>query len=178
MIKHQWIAALTMAVLGVGQVRLSARTERLWSYDQLRDASDVVAILKPLKIENNTQTGVAEGLSPKDYQGVTTTFEVQCYLKGGPATDTIRVNHFKYAQPGWAATNGPGLVSFQIGRRVYRQVPDQDNKVVGDHRFLQETPCWLAFLRKMPDGSFAPVSGQYTARSSFRELLDPFLIGR
>lgn len=177
MARIKWIAALTMAVLFAGQVRLSARAERMWSYDQLRDASDVVAILVPLKSENNTDSGVDEGLSAADYEGVSTTFQVQCYLKGESSGGPIVVKHFKYIKPGWADPNGPDLVSFQIGRRVYKQVPDKENKEVDD-RFLQETPCWLAFLKKTPDGSFVPVSGQYTASTSFRELLDPFLIGR
>jgi hypothetical protein len=178
MMKHPWIVALSMMVLCVGEVPLPARLERAWSYDQLRDAADVVAILKPLKIETNTLSGVQEGLSTDDYQGVTTTFAVQSYLKGGPATETIRVNHFKYLRTGWAAADGPDLASFEIGSRVYQQIPDQYDKIVGDHRFLQETASWLAFLRKMPDGTFVPVSGQYTASYSFKELLDPFLIGR
>jgi hypothetical protein len=178
MTKRKWMIVLTMAALGVGQARLSARLEREWSYDQLRDASDVVAILLPLKSENNMESGISEDLSAQDYQGVSTTFQVQCYLKGGSSTGSIVVKHFKYIKPGWAATNGPDLVSFQIGRRVYKQVPYKEIKEVGDHMFLQETPSWIAFLKKMPDGSFVPVSGQYTASTSFKELMDPFLIER
>ena len=46
----------------------------------------------------------------------------------------------------------------------------KDQKEVGGITVFQETPAWLAFLKKRDDGRYEPVTDPYDTVDSFREL--------
>jgi hypothetical protein len=162
------IYLITLALfVAEGEIRLEARTMRLWTYQDLLNASDVVALVEPIANENNNDSLEPQYLSA---QGVTTTFRVLCFLKGGVSgASTIRVKHFLYKSV--APANGGTMINFLIGPLDI----DATFKVLGKSeawKFPELQPHWLAFLKKMPDGFFAPTGGQFDPDLSFRELHD------
>ena len=158
------IAVLLSACLGA--TAADARAVRNWSYDDLLAASDAVAVVEPVANENNDDQWE---WAPQFAQGVTTTFHVLCYLKGGGPGDktTIRVKHFVYKDG--EPPNGGAMINFIVGPLNVNGTFTQNGKSE-PWKFERLQPHWLAFLKKMPDGSFAPVSGQIDPAFSFLEL--------
>jgi hypothetical protein len=137
-----------------------------WSFDKLMKVSDIVVIVEPLSNTNNSDQWE---WSPKFAQGVTTTFKVWCYLKGGAGPDTIQVKHFVY-KGGWPP-NGGIMINFLPGPLDI----DATYTIKGrsePFKFGQLQVRWLAFLKKGLDGSFVPTSGQIDPSLSFQELHD------
>ncbi len=157
-------AAVTIILLLLCPIVLNARVARNWTYKDLFEASDVVAIMEPLNNENNSDQW--EWI-PKFAQGVTTSFNVHCFLKGDmPTGTTIRVKHFVYKM--WPP-NGGEMINFAVAPLNISATFTQNGKSE-PYDFKNVHPTWLAFLKKMPDGTFAPTSGQIDPVFSFCEL--------
>jgi hypothetical protein len=157
--KIMGVAAWIVAGLFFGQVQLNANIVTAWSYQELWEKADLVAIIQPMKSEKNEGRLDALGPLSKDVQGFSTTFAVLSYLKGtplpdAPSPDELIVKHFDY-KPGQRSPSGPFLISFPFPTDV-----------------SHEAACWLAYLKRMPDGSYAPISGQDDPTASFKKLLD------
>ena len=165
-------AACLIVGLIIGQMPLQARGMRLWSYDDLLKASDVVAVIQPLKTENNDDDMGPEWDKPsKCFQGLSTTFKVHCYFAGvQPATEVV-VKYFGHIPGTDFPANGPELAEFPLGLQTYEiHWKQKDQKDPGDFEAVSETPYWLAFLKRAADGSFVPVTGQVDAALSFKRL--------
>jgi len=146
---------------------MDARGVRIWTYQDLLSASDVVAVVEPTANENNSDSW--EWI-PKFAQGVTTTFHVLCYLKGDASSpDTIRVKHFLYKNV--FPPNGGELIDFPL--TAYNGLTDANkdfrNAVENAHHLR-----WLAFLKKADNGTYSPTSGQIDPAFSFLALHDAF----
>jgi hypothetical protein len=167
---------MALAIMGLilGQASLHARAVRIWSYDELLKASDVVAIVEPIKSENNrSQFEWAD--SAECFQGLSTTFKVHSYFKGANSTTEIVVKHFGHIAGKMFPANGPELAYFAIGPQSFDvSAPQKDkpgaNEVI--ERVSTNNPCWLAFLKRNDDGTFVPVTGQIDSLMSFRWLAD------
>jgi hypothetical protein len=165
----KYLTALVLLGFILGQTSLYARAVRIWSYDDLLKASDVVAIVEPIKSENN-QDQFFE-LSSDDRglaHGVSTTFKIHCYLKGASSTTEIVVKHFD-GKDVRTLVNAPDLVYFPIGPQTFDVSAPQNNQV--HERYSTSTsPLWLAFLKRNDDGTLAPTAGQMDSVLSFRWL--------
>ena len=168
----KYIVAFVIVGFVFRQMPLHARPIPGWSYDDLAKASDVVAVIEPLKNENNDEKLKIEGSKGSDFQGLSTTVKVHYCFKGSLSLDELVVKHFKYG-PSIGPPDGAEFISFLVGPLKYKKTDLKDDKEVGGITYYQATPSWLAFLKKAPDGSYIPVTGQYDASLSFKELHDP-----
>jgi hypothetical protein len=176
----KYLTAWAIAGLFLGPTSVEARGVRVWSYNDLFKASDVVAIVEPIKSESmepiksegsldQFEWAYAQGL----IHGVSTTFKVDCYFKGAPPIAEIVVRHFEGKDAGMLV-NGPDLVHFVIGPRSLDMTAPQQDKP-GARQVIESLtvpPQWLAFLKRNGDGTFAPVAGQIDSVMSFRLLED------
>ena len=136
-----------------------------WTYQELLQASDVVAIAEPIANTNNKDL---LGFDSQFDQGVTTTFRVLCFLKSvAPDVDTIRVKHFKYI--GGMPANAGVMVAFSVTPYLPTNESLEDRGSVLLYG-KEKHERWLIFLKKSPDGSFAPTSGQVDPDFSFFSL--------
>jgi len=138
----------------LGQSSLQARTVRNWSIDELTQAADLVVVVDPIKNEDNSEKDIPN-YDPRWFQGVSTTFQIKGCFKGTPNKGEIVVKHFKYKEKDISPPNGPDFIFFVISP------------------LGQPAQHWVAFLKKAPDGSYVPVTDQYDAILSFKELHDP-----
>ena len=135
-----------------------ARVHRVWSDAQLMAKADVVVIANPGATKDVEEKSPAK----KDWQGVETTFEVEVLLKGDlgrpvpapPASGekseppaTIVLHHYRYADTVGTIINGWSFARFD----------EKKHKVV-------------MYLKKMPNGSYEPVTGQGDAVDSLRVI--------
>lgn len=162
--------------------RLAAEPARRlpkWPYEKLVAASDVVAIVEPLENRraDDAFEGSAHGHAPADFAATDTRFRVHAVLKG-EAPREVTVLHFAYA-PGVRRQRDASFIRFVTGplqfeKRVVSpgRTPMSDVTLGPPRTFLGLRPTWLAFLARREDGRYAPVTGQYDAVFSFRELHD------
>lgn len=136
-----------------------------WPYDRLLRESDVVVIASVRAVEDDKAGGQSR------FNGVAvvrrvTTFDVRMKVKGDIG-DTLVVIHLRRAD-GQAIADGPLLVDFRKHGPVVRPVDRGDQAVValGD-------PDYLLCLKRGADGTYEPVTGQYDAQLSVREMYLP-----
>jgi hypothetical protein len=116
-----------------------ARLMRTWSYQELYDQADLVAIATPTSTQDTTAKATLPNISPDVYViGLSTEFDIRMVLKGDKSLKKMTLHHYRLANPKELMMNGPNLASF-------------DPK---DH------PRYLLFLRLEADGRYSPVSGQ------------------
>jgi len=162
----------------LGSTSASARLVPDWPYQKLWDAADVVVIIEPLKTENNDDK-LQIPWDPEDkWQGLTTHFKVHGVLKGGALGDEISVKHFDYKPEvllkATVISDGPGFIRFISGPLRYDETISKDGRAVSRPSLENQTPEFLAFLKKTADGALSPVTGQVDPVYSFRELRDVF----
>ena len=162
----KYLSLLFVVGLLVGQNPLHARFVRDWSFEDLVKASDLVVIAEPITNSNNSDQDEA---SPKDVQGVSTTFKTLGCLKGTPGKDTVVVKHF--IEKSKTRSNAGGLINFLIGP-ISLKVTFQRKGEAGEQSSEILKPKWLLFLAAGPDGSYRPVSGQHDPEYSFHEIHD------
>ena len=149
------------------------RAFRLWSYEELLKASDLVVIIEPIATEDakDIYPGEVYGQTLTDFQGLNTTFRIHAILKGSASTDKpLIVLHFSYSRDVRTLPNGARFAYFVPGPLEFKKQILKDQKEVGGITVFQETPAWLAFLKKRDDGRYEPVTDPYDAVDSFREL--------
>jgi hypothetical protein len=119
-------------------VIVTARAVRAWSYQEMFDQADLVAIAKPISTKDAQEEAKLTDFSPHyKITAVSTEFDIRVVLKGDTATKNFVLNHYRLGEPG-PVVNGPNFVAF-------------DPKA--HHSFL-------LFLKKEAGGRYAPVSGQ------------------
>jgi len=151
---------------------LHARAVRTWSYEELLNASDLVAIVKPISTEPTKDIFPdSSGRTQTDIVGQNTSFKILATLKGEAQKDTtINVLHFAYSPEMLMIANGARFAQFVPGPLQFRKQVLQDEKEIGGITVYSEQPVWLAFLKRMEDGRFEPVTPHYDSTDSFREL--------
>ena len=169
MIKPVVIVVIFVVICHITQ----ARGVRSWSYEELFEASDVVAILEPLAVSNNDTILVDRRADPTAFQGVTTTFLTIATIKAKDKQPThIDIYHFRYkSNP--PAMNAAGLVCFPTKEpsipfemKIYREAGMYSTAGTMKMQFL-------AFLRHDEAGHLVPTSGQYDPILSFMLLSNP-----
>ena len=116
----------------------NARLTKLWSYQEMFDLADLVAVAKPISTEDTSEKGKLPEGPAVDVVGVTTKLEIHLVMKGDKALKDLRLHHYRQQNPKEVLVNGPDFVSFNFKR------PQN----------------YLVFLKKASDGRYVPVAGQ------------------
>jgi hypothetical protein len=127
---------------------LTARLVRPWTYQEIFDKSDLVVIATFVSTRDTEERNILRDLTPPvKVVGVTTEFETRLVLKGPKNVSRFQVHHFRFENPLEATwVDAPQLIRLPTA--------PQD----GVHYAGHET--FLMFLRKEPDGRYAPTTGQ------------------
>lgn len=128
---------LTLVLLLAIPVLVTARLMQSWSYQEMFDKADLVAIAKPVSTKVTAEKGKLPHFS-LELTGLSTEFETRTVMKGDKTTNRFVLHHYRLAKPNGPVTNGPNLVAFDPAQH---------------HSFL-------LFLTKEADGRYAPVTGQ------------------
>jgi len=153
--------------------RADGRAVRLWSYEELIQTSDLVAIVEPLSSEDtkDVYAGTPYGRPLDHFLGHNTKFKVHAVLKGIHSPDKpLIVLHFSYSKEVTFVANGARFIRFISGPLQFKKQVLKDEKEVGGVTVYAEEPVWLAFLKKKADGRYEPVTDPYDSMDSFREL--------
>jgi hypothetical protein len=127
---------LAVPLVAVGRIR------PIWTYELMRERSDLVVIAKPVSSTPTEEKISLPDLSPATrVVGVETRFEVRLVLKGSPKTKNVCLDHYALENPADSKVRGaPHLVTFD---------PKQ-----------QPPACYLMFLKQVSAGRYVPVTGQ------------------
>ena len=132
------------------------RITRAWSFQDLADEADVIVIAHVVETKvTDERTSLSENISPPvPVRGVETKFRVLLALKGTLRSKKILLHHYRWEPPEGSKIlfNGPSFVSFK----------NQDKRA----------GVSLMFLKQLPDGRCAPVSGQVDPSFSVFHLPD------
>jgi hypothetical protein len=146
---------------------------RAWSYSQLVDASDLIAIIEPIANQQAEDEfiGEAYGHPKTDFSATDTRFRTHAVLKSsGNSPEEITVLHFSYSTHVQGDADGAMFIKFLIGPLQYEKRNLKDEKPVGSVTVFKESPVWLAFLKRRADGRYEPVTGHFDSSRSFREI--------
>lgn len=133
----------------------NSRASRIWTYQQLRDGSDLVVVAHPLEVRYLDEKYVLPGISRMPSkgndvqyhaQGVETIFEVLTTLKGAELQSVV-LHHYKKADND-PEINGPSFMEF-------------DSKACDKY---------LLFLKKRNDGQYEGVAGQVDLMLSVKKI--------
>ena len=129
--------ALTILAVPLGT---SARIMSGWTYQDMLDKSDLVVVAEPTDTKQTAETAILPGISPEVHVvGTETTFEVSATLKGDKETKTLRLHHYRFADPSDSTARGrPELATFDPKAKQH----------------------FLLFLVRESDGRYAPATGQ------------------
>ena len=151
-----------------------------WPYAKLVSESDVIVIIEPLEDKPAKDVFASDNQDhpSSDFVARDTRFRVHAILRAkGDTPKELTLLHFAYSAT--VCLQDAGLVSFLIGPLDYEKRVIKPGARLGGRispgpvlTFLGQKPTWLAFLRRREDGRFEPVSGQFDANLSFRELHD------
>jgi len=109
------------------------------TYQEMFDQADLVTIALPVSTNDTPERMNLPNVSPDiPVIGIETEFVVQTVLKGDKAMKKFVLHHYRQTVPKRYGNGPPGLVSFDPTNR----------KSV------------LLFLKKEPDGRYAPINGQ------------------
>ncbi len=117
----------------------------IWNYRKMRDEADLVVIGKPIETKETAERGqLLRGYS-FNVVGVSTEFLVVRVLRGDGELKRFVLHHYRL-QPRESPANGPRFVSFRYDPKepIERRCPNK----------------YELFLKKEPDGRYAPVAGQ------------------
>ena len=160
---------------------VDARVVAWWSYEDLMAKSDLVVIAEPQSATLTADVLEVAGHNSKDYQGLDTRFRIAAQLKGEPPQKDLTLLHFRYSES-VGAENGAMFVRFRLQELSFRgemkketnpgKAPEAPSKV----SFSLGKPSYLLFLKRRADGRYEPVTGQYDAVLSCREILAPWAL--
>lgn len=114
-----------------------SRLEKGMTYQEMESQADLVVIAKPTSTKEMTEGEEVLGGTWKVI-GLSTKFSVHAILKGDKDLKSFVLHHYRINGDSKALINGPNFVHFDPKARY----------------------CFLLFLRKEPDGRYAPVAGQ------------------
>lgn len=151
-----------------------------WPYEKLFAESDLVVIAEPMLCCDSKDVFERPDHSKDDYTGMNSTFEIRSVLKGSPQMKKCSVLHFRYSDKVGAISNGALFVRFRLTGRSFKGLIVPENKEGPPHAGVQvyrseAKPDYLLFLKRRADGRYEPVSGQYDAALSCREIRDTTL---
>jgi hypothetical protein len=135
------IALLTIPTLCFGRLTKS------WTYQELFDQADLVAIGAPVSTQDTKEKGGLPGWETVEVVGVATEFQSSVVMKGDKALKTFVLHHYRLKDPNRIQPNAPSLVSFKLGSGPKKSSPKNHQR-------------YILFLKKESDGRYAPVSGQ------------------
>ena len=145
------IVGLLAGLIGPAQSRLF----RTWTYQELKDRSDLVVIAHPLESRHLEEKYVLPGISRMPSQGknsrylargVETKFQILATLKGIELQSVV-LHHYRNADDG-PEINGPSLMEFD---------PEACDK-------------YLLFLTNRNDGQYEGIAGQTDLILSIKKL--------
>ncbi len=145
------IAGLLAGLIGPAE----SRVFRTWTYQELKDGSDIVVIAHPLESRHLEETHVLPGISRIPSKGndsryfaqdVETKFQILTTLKGIELQSVV-LHHYRNAYEG-PEINGPSFMKFD---------PKACDK-------------YLLFLKKRNDGQYEGIAGQIDLILSIRKL--------
>lgn len=118
---------------------VQARTMRTWSYQELYDQADLVAIAKAISTQDITEEAVLPNIAPDVHVvGLSSEFDISVVMKGDRSIKKATLHHYRLDDPKQLVMNGPNLATFD---------PKQHTR-------------FLLFLHREADGRYSPVSGQ------------------
>lgn len=130
-----------------------------WDYASLKDKADLVIIARPIAVQETNEVAQLPG-THKEIKaiGVKTTFSVSAVLKGKLSQEKIILHHYKLQEDPHIVLNSaekPLFVKFDVPKED--QYPKYE---------------YLLFLVTDKDGKVVPVSGQFNAAISVKQLPD------
>jgi hypothetical protein len=154
------ILALLICVAPPANARLSL----YWPYERLFRESNLVVIAEAEKSEASKDEFPYQNCPWRsEIEGLVTIFKVKLALKGSESAKEVRVLHFKQRGGDWAVpiVDGPHFVTFATAP-VELSTKNRCKMV--------EKPSYLLFLKRMADGRYEPVTGQFDPLFSVREM--------
>jgi hypothetical protein len=150
-----------------------ARIVKIWDYEKLTKAADIVVIVEPIS-NTNVDDIYAEhlyGFKTSDFIAINTAFKVLQVFKGTyDKNESLTLLHYNYSSSVGMAFNGARFVHFLIGsQEIEKKLIRGEKEVVNITRYSYG-PVWMAFLKKREDGRYEPVSVQYDSAESFKEI--------
>ena len=143
------------------------------SHHELTEQSEVVVILEPITTKRSVipYNGDLHGYKPDHFEAWITTFKVHAVFKGKiDVKSTVKILHFTYAQGSTIAKNGAFFMTFPttgLNRKITYLGGDKHIVASTHNNYI---PIWLCYLKVRADGVYEPVSNQYDAGLSFREV--------
>ncbi|MGC9944233.1 MAG: hypothetical protein ABSE48_20595 [Verrucomicrobiota bacterium] len=131
----------TAILLGLTGI-VAARAVRIWSYQELLEASDLVVIATPTASNDTKEHIDLPGFDRQQVMGIETRFAVSGVLKGDKALKDIVLHHYRPVPDGMTVPNGPTFVYFPVSGTP--QVPGR---------------TYILFLHREVDGRYASVVG-------------------
>lgn len=127
----------------------SARIVRSWSDAELREASDLVVVARPVEVKDLNETNSlgwerSTMFQPR-FRGVETTFAIRKVLKGRPLSDYIVLHSYRCVIEWGCPPDGPNLMTFTPSTNLY-----------------------LLYLIKDGAGRYSPTAGQIDPRVSIK----------
>jgi hypothetical protein len=116
------------------------------TYQQLQDRADLILILK---VQTITETDAKTQGDADFYQGYQARCEVLSVLKGSLERTNIAIPFFQHPQ-GIPGFNGAIVAPFM----------------------LRSNLAYLAYLKRLPTGELAPLTGEYDAGLSIKMMFD------
>jgi hypothetical protein len=149
-----FISTLSVVLLGAAAF---ARLVESWPYDKLTEKADLIIIATPVSVHETAEKTTLPNIVRTDTNnvrsaipaiGVETTFTILSILKGDTNISTFVFHHLREADKRGPGFNEPQLVAFD----------PKENK-----RFL-------LFLKREPDGRYAPLTGQTDPATGVKDL--------
>ena len=129
---------LTLAAMAFLTLAVQAREMLAWTYQELFDKADLVAIGRPISTtETKEESNLSDIFPNVAVVGLSTNFELGLVMKGENSTRKIVLHHYR-VRDSEILENGPFLAAFD---------PKQN-------------ASFLLFLKREADGRYAPVTGQ------------------
>ncbi|WP_040547087.1 hypothetical protein [Pedosphaera parvula] len=130
-----------------------ARAVRTWTYQELLDKADLVAIATPTATDDTKEHINLPGFDGQRVIGVETKFKVAAVLKGDKALKDFVLHYYRPGPDGMVVDNGPTFISFPISKKP-----------------TDRTRTYILFLLREADGRYASVVGQSDPGLGIREL--------
>lgn len=154
---------------------LEARPVAIPTIEEMMTLSSVVVVIRPESVRQTSDRPDDNSFGDRDmtrYQPLETTCRIVTSFKGTVTEPTIKIVHFAYADPK-PEFNGGLMMSFLFDPILLVSFPTLANGKPDTSRgqpYASNSPEYLAFLRRLPDGRYAAASPHYDAATSFRLL--------
>lgn len=145
------------------------------------EKADLTIIARPLSTTEVTDSLTVAGLDAKDFQALDTKLHVVGVLHGRAPASEITLHHFRYSPTAGTNPNCAMFLNFSqgdrdIGGQIKSATEAKDKGKIGS---ASGEPVYILYLKIRPDGNYEPVTGQYDAALSSREIhpeIVPFLL--